>query len=630
MKKIIRYLLIGVAAAVVFLVAVVVIFLAVFDANAYKQNFSDLVREKTGRELVFHGDVDLTIYPVLGMRLGALSLSNPSGFDARPMIKVSQVSVSVDMASLISLAPEIDKLVMRDLEVNLLTKKSGQNNWDDLLAAPATADASEGSAASSDTASSDTASSETASDFDIKGAFGGLDLENIKLLYLDEQAGDRFEIVDLDISTGRIEPNKPFPMTLHLDASASGDLDIVFDLESNVEYLIERQHLTFSDLALSLNEFALAGQVALSDFARPTPALRFDLASQNLDVDALLGTPPAQPAADNGAQASAEPTQPGKDEDTRIELPMDTLRGLDIDGKLALAKLKVQNLRLQEVEVNLRASNGQVTLRPLTASLYGGRTESEIVIDVRGEKPKYGIKETLSAVQVGDLLKDYIGEERISGSLEAAANLTTSGEWVSKLKQNSNGTLNLAFTDGALNGFNVRYSIDSARARLSGRESPPKELQKTDFSSLTLSGTIRNGVFSSNDLDLQAPLLRAGGRGSADLNREVVDYLVEAKLVGSVEGQQGESADELSGLNIPVSITGPFAGPKIDVLLDELLKQRADEEKARLKAEIEEQKEKIRQQLEAEKKALTESKKVEEAKDKAKKKLEDKLNKLFD
>ena len=65
-------------------------------------------------------------------------------------------------------------------------------------------------------------------DFEIKGAFGGLDLENIKLLWQDEQAGSEFRIVDLDISTGRIVPNEAFPMTLHLDASASGDLDIIF------------------------------------------------------------------------------------------------------------------------------------------------------------------------------------------------------------------------------------------------------------------------------------------------------------------------------------------------------------------------------------------------------------------
>ena len=117
--------------------------------------------------------------------------------------------------SLITLAPEIDKLVMRDLEVNLITNKVGVTNWDDLLqpSSPASGES---------TAAAQEGDAGTKSDFEIKGAFGGLDLENIKLLWLDEQAGSKFEVIDLDLGTGRIEPNKPFPLTLHLDASASG------------------------------------------------------------------------------------------------------------------------------------------------------------------------------------------------------------------------------------------------------------------------------------------------------------------------------------------------------------------------------------------------------------------------
>jgi AsmA protein len=196
--------------------------------------------------------------------------------------------------------------------------------------------------------------------------------------------------------------------------------------------------------------------------------------------------------------------------------------------------------------------------------------------------------------------------------------------------------MELAFLDGALNGFNIRQSIDAAKARLSGKEPPVAETLKTDFSSLTISGVIKNGVFSSDDLDLQAPLLRVSGKGSADLNTEIVDYLVNGKLVGTMEGQQGESADKLAGLEIPVGIKGPFNAPKIDVLLDEMLKAKADAEKAKLKAEIEAQKEELKRQIEAEKKALAESmqreleQKMEIEKAKAKKKLEDKLKKLFD
>ncbi|MCP4332686.1 MAG: AsmA family protein [Gammaproteobacteria bacterium] len=616
MKKIFRYLIIGVIAAVVFLVTIVAIFIAVFDANAYKQDLTDLVREQTGRELQFHGDVNLTVFPALGMKLGAMSFSNAAGFGALPMIKVKEASISVDLASLIGFAPEIEKLVLRDLEVNLVRNKVGINNWDDLVGDSAVQSSAGGTGASADGDDEG---------FEIKGTFGGLDLQNIRLHWLDEQVGSEVRINDLDISTGRIEPNKAFPLSLHLDASASGDLDVIFDLKTSIEYLIEQQQLSLTDMALKLNEFEIGGRLQVSNFAKP--ALRFDLVSQNLDVDALLGTPPA---AAPGPQTPASNTTEAS-EDVQIALPMQTLRDLDIDGNLKITQIKVQNLRLSDLDIKLKAKDGLVALKPIKLNTYGGKVDVAVVVDVKSDTPKYGVSKTLQAVQVGDLLKDYTGEEAISGSLNADVNLTTNGEWLSELKRNSNGTMKLAFLDGALNGFNIRQSIDAAKAKLKGKQPAGTETLKTDFSSLNISGVIRNGVFSSQDLDLQAPLLRVGGAGSANLVDETVDYQVNAKLVGSVEGQQGKTADELAGLEIPVGITGPFSAPKIDVLLDEMLKAKADAKKAQIKAEIERQKNELKQQLEAEKKALAESKKreleikMELEKAKAKKKLEDKL-----
>ncbi len=636
MKTIIRYLVIGVIAAIAFLVAIVVIFASVFDANEYKQDLSDLVRDKTGRELQFHGDVSLTVFPALGMKLGAMSFSNPPSFGTLPMIKIKEASISVDLASLITLSPEIEKLVLRDLEINLITNKVGVTNWDDLTGPSAGEGGSvSGMAASGSLEANDPDSVEAESSFRIEGAFGGLDLQNIKLLWLDEQAGQEFRINDLDLSTGRIVPNKSFPIAIKLDASGSGDIKVMLDFKSDVEFLIEQQQLTLENITLALNEYQIAGRIQLSDFNKPTPTLRFNLESPNLDVDALTGT---EAAATTGPAA---PTDTGATEeavDTQIQLPMQTLRDLDIDGKLKIAQVKMQNLKMSDVDITIKAENGIVGIKPLTLNTYGGKVVTSVVIDARGSLPKYGVSKSLQGIQIGDLLKDYSGTDAISGTLNAEVNLATSGEWISKLKSNSNGTMNLAFLDGALNGFNIRHSIDTAKARISGDDPPPKETLKTDFSSLTISGVIKNGVFSSNDLDLQAPLLRIGGSGSANLAEESLDYRVNAKLVGTVEGQQGDAADKLSGLEIPVSIKGPFANPKIDVQLDEMLKSKAAAETAKLRAEIEAQKEALKKQIETEKKALAESKKrelekkkeVEKAKLKAelKKKKEELLEKL--
>lgn len=249
----------------------------------------------------------------------------------------------------------------------------------------------------------------------------------------------------------------------------------------------------------------------------------------------------------------------------------------------------------------------------------------------------------MSGVQVGRLMTDFIGEDRVSGEMAASAEITTRGEWLSALKKNSNGKMNVAIKDGALKGFNLRYSIDKAKAKLKNQPAPPQQLQTTDFSALSLSGKIKNGVFSSNDLNLQAPLLRVGGEGKANLNDNTVDYLVKAKLVGTVAGQDGGGQDELKGLLIPVRIKGPFESPDIDVQLDEMLKGIAAklraEEQAKLKAKIEKQKAELERQLEAEKAALEAAKQRELEKQKAvldakkkaeKQKLKDKLLKIFE
>jgi AsmA protein len=92
------------------------------------------------------------------------------------------------------------------------------------------------------------------------------------------------------------------------------------------------------------------------------------------------------------------------------------LRQLDIDGKLGIAQLKAQNLRMQDLSVDIKAQNGLIGLKPLKLSMYGGQVETSVVVDVKFSTPKYGIDESVTAVQVGDLLKDYSGEERISGT----------------------------------------------------------------------------------------------------------------------------------------------------------------------------------------------------------------------
>jgi len=642
-KKILKILLYTILVLLLFIASATAIFVATFDANLYKQDLSDLVRQQTGRELQFFGDVSLTVYPALGMQLGAMSFSNAPGFGAQSMIKVNKVSISVDVASLITFSPEVDQLLLQDLEINLQKNKAGKTNWDDLIKADT-------KAATATTESDTTAASSETGKIEIKGAFGGINMQNARLLWKDDQAGVEYRINDLNFTTGRITPDAPFDLQLQMVLQTSDGIEVNFDLGGQIQYLINESLLNIDDfeleveaqgsmlplgkiqigfssqstrldlqrgnvrldgLELRLDDSHLIGSINVTDFSKP--ALSYKLSSDLLDIDALLGTPTVAQQAEQ-ATVEAPTSEQATTEDLQIALPMDLLRSMQIDGQLSVKQIKLQNLYLNNVELKTVAKNGVLKLDPIALNLYDGSFHGSVQIDARSKTPKYRVSKTLKGVQIGKLMTDFIGEERINGELAAKVEVSTSGEWLSALKKNSNGTMNLMFKDGAIKGFNLRYSIDKAKAKLNKQPPPSEALQTTDFSALGLSGKIKNGVFTSNDLKLEAPLLRVGGEGKADLNDNTVDYLVKAKLVGTVAGQAGGEADELKGLLIPVRIKGPFASPDIDVQLDEMLRAAAQ---AKLKADIDQQKAELEKQLAAEKAALEAAKQSELEKQKA-------------
>ena len=75
--RIIKWLLgLTMTLAVLILLAIVIV-PQVFDPNDYRDQISELVQQKTGRELQLNGDLSVSVFPWLGIRTQGLSLSQP-------------------------------------------------------------------------------------------------------------------------------------------------------------------------------------------------------------------------------------------------------------------------------------------------------------------------------------------------------------------------------------------------------------------------------------------------------------------------------------------------------------------------------------------------------------------------
>ena len=105
--------------------------------------------------------------------------------------------------------------------------------------------------------------------------------------------------------------------------------------------------------------------------------------------------------------------------------------------------------------------------------------------------------------------------------------------------------------------------------------------QKTDFSELSGTFAIRNGVASNNDLAMKSPLLRVAGAGDINIGEDSINYTVKATLAGTLKGQDGREASDLKGITVPVRATGPLAAPSFgldyNALLTDTVKQQAEE-----------------------------------------------------
>ena len=89
--------------------------------------------------------------------------------------------------------------------------------------------------------------------------------------------------------------------------------------------------------------------------------------------------------------------------------------------------------------------------------------------------------------------------------------------------------------------------------------------QKTDFSEMSASFTIKNGVAHNEDLDVKSPLFRIGGAGDIDVGNSKLNYVTKASVVATTKGQGGDDLSSLRGVTVPVRVSGPFDDLKYSV-----------------------------------------------------------------
>lgn len=322
-------------------------------------------------------------------------------------------------------------------------------------------------------------------------------------------------------------------------------------------------------------------KAAVKDFAKP--AITAVLNADKLDIDALL--PPKK--ASGAAPAS------GGSESADMPVDLSPLRNLNLDIAANIGELKVSNIQLSQLKTKAVARGGKLTVSPLNAELYGGSTTGAITADANTQTVT--VNQNMTGVQIQPVMKALLDKDMAEGKGNVAINVRTTGNTVNQMKAALDGKVSVSLQDGAIKGINLAEKFRNAKSLLTNGTNATQKTdtnQKTDFSSLSVSFDITNGVATSNDLNVMAPLFRIGGAGQINLVNSSLDYLANASVVATSTGQGGKTLDSgLNGVTVPVRLFGPFTGVQWELQFKELAKEAA---KAKLQPKIDEKKEELK------------------------------------
>ena len=262
----------------VLLVALVVAAPFIIDPNDYRDEISTVVERQTGRELTIEGDIGLSVFPWLGLELGAVRLGNAKGFGPEPFARIEEADVRVKLLPLLRREVEMDTVTLHGLRLNLARQADGTTNWADLAegkpaeAAPEEEPAADGRAAAA-------------------LALGGLRVRDARLVWDDRMLEKRYVVENLTLTSGAIQLAEPFPVDLAFDfqsdaPKASGHIEFGGEITADLE--AQRYRLEGLGASARVEGPVVPGGKVAAELK--ADALAADLAADTANVQGLVLT----------------------------------------------------------------------------------------------------------------------------------------------------------------------------------------------------------------------------------------------------------------------------------------------------------------------------------------------------
>lgn len=378
------------------------IFLLTFNPNSYKQKLADLVQQKYQRTLKIDGDIELSLFPRIGLSVQGLSLSDRNSED--PFASLESARFAVALWPLINNRLVVDHVAVTGFKAWIVRDEEGKLNFDDLLQAPPAgpqlpvarsgvsllpaAQAAEApqekpvEPAPESLPVPELIAKRSGSETDFQIDIAGLSLKGGEIHYFSKRSNVIGRLLQLEVNTGRMTFGQPFDVAFK--SRLSGDYPVADGvLEGQGQLSLDPASKSYSAQKLSLSfvgdldelqaqSLTVKGNVAYKSAQRQFSATSLDTQLQGQwlgaypvsDLNATLSTPKMQidSVSDLVSFEKLALRVRGKNEDQNLDLALDVPRiqvsPAQAEGSPVVASLKVSGPRVLGLGLTLQGLSG--------------------------------------------------------------------------------------------------------------------------------------------------------------------------------------------------------------------------------------------------------------------------------
>jgi len=605
--KALKIIFIVIPLLVVALVVGAIAVLMTTDFNQYKPEIAEKTKEATGRDLVIAGDLEIGISLTPSVSVAGVTLSNADWGSRPEMVKVERFEAQMSLIPLVFGIIDVQRIVLVGADILLEIDKQGSANFDfkapgakEEAAAPVEQPvaADEGgtpipvvrevvirdSKLTYTDAQTDASHEAIIDELTINGE--GPD-NPIEMLFAGSynEAGIKMT-ASLGAPTEVIAATKPYPVALTLEAGGAnitvkgtiaepmagrgldlaisvtgsqlGDLSAVAGTEVPKMGPYAMSTGVTGDPAKALNLVGFKGELAGSDVAGDVtlnlagtrPFIDAKLKSKLIDVTALGAAAGGATPEAGGGQQPAKPADRMFPDDP---LPVEGLRAVDANLTFDADMIIAAGAKLQGAHVGLSLKGGNLTIKPLQATLAEGTIDGSINLDGRKKAAGLAVKLLMSKVNLDTLLTDMQITEDIEGKGNINIDIAGGGTSVAKIMAGLNGRAGVLMGEGRMKNTFLQSMLGGS-GQVLNQVLDKGKAGYTIVSCAVADFPVKKGIATAKALYIDAGSRGIIGIGNANLRNETLDLTIDPR-----------NKKKMGTAVLPVHITGTFLAPDYEI-----------------------------------------------------------------